>query len=79
MSLIDDLKAKADRNGDGKLNAEDLESLKDGLNNEQLDRLKQLADRNQDGKLSWDDVKNIDFGELVSDAKDNLSGLFGNK
>lgn len=42
MSLLDDLKAKADLNGDGKLDAADLESLKDGANNEQIEKLKGL-------------------------------------
>ena len=41
MSLVDDLKAKADLNGDGKLSLEDLEGLKDGANNEQIEKLKE--------------------------------------
>ena len=49
MGLLDDLKAKADLNGDGKLSAEDLEQLKGTINGEQLDKLKQLADQNDDG------------------------------
>lgn len=77
MSLIDDLKAKADLNGDGRLSPQDLESLKDGANDEQLDKLKQLADQNDDGKLSFDDAKNLDFGNLAKDIKSQLGGLFG--
>ncbi len=45
MSLLDDLKEKADLNGDGKLGPEDLESLKDGVNNEQIEKLKEFADK----------------------------------
>lgn len=77
MSLLDDLKAKADLNGDGKLSVEDLESLKDGANNEQLDKLKGLADSNGDGKLDLEDAKNIDLGNLANDVRDKLGGLFG--
>ena len=79
MSLLDDIKAKADLNGDGKIGLEDLESLKDGTNNEQLDKLKEFADRNGDGKVDLEDVKNFDLGNLVQDAKDKLGGLFGGK
>lgn len=79
MSLLDDLKKKADLNGDGKLSIEDLESLKDGANNEQLDQLKQLADQNGDGKLDLEDVKSFDFGKIVDNVKDQLGGLFGGK
>ncbi len=77
MNLLDDLKAKADLNGDGKLSVEDLESLKDGVNNDQLDQLKQFADQNGDGKLDFEDVKNFDFGKVVDNVKDKLGGLFG--
>lgn len=79
MGLIDDIKAKADQNGDGKLSADDLESLKNGANNGQLDKLKDLADQNDDGKLGVDDIKGFDFGKTISDAKDSLGGLFGKK
>lgn len=77
MSLLDDIKAKADLNGDGKIGPEDLESLKNGENNEQLDQLKSVADQNGDGKLSFDDIKNFDLGKTVEDAKNALGGLFG--
>lgn len=77
MSLLDDLKAKADLNGDGKLTAEDIEQLKGTINGEQLDKLKQLADQNDDGKLNLDDIKGIDLGNIASDVKDRLGGLFG--
>ena len=79
MSLLDDIKAKADLNGDGKIGLEDLESLKDGANNEQLDKLKEIADQNGDHKLDLEDVKSFDFGKAVEDAKNALGGLFGGK
>lgn len=79
MSLLDDIKAKADLNGDGKIGAEDLESLKNGTNNEQLDKLKELADRNSDGKIDFEDAKNFDLGKAVEDVKNSLGGLFGGK
>ena len=73
MSLLDDLKAKADVNGDGKLSIEDLEKLKDGVNNDQLDELKKVADQNGDGKLDLEDVKSFNFDSV----KEKLGGLFG--
>ena len=79
MSLADDLKAKADLNGDGKLSAEDLESLKDGANNEQIEKIKEFADQNGDGKVDLEDVKNIDLGNLANTVKEHLGGLFGGK
>lgn len=79
MGLIDDLKAKADINGDGKLSTEDLESLKDGTNNEHLDKLKEVADQNGDGKIDFDDAKNLDFGNLANELKDSAGRLFGGK
>ena len=79
MSLLDDLKAKADLNGDGKLDAADLESIKDGANNEQIEKLKEAADQNDDGKLDLEDVKNIDLGNLANNVKEHLGGLFGGK
>ncbi|HMS93240.1 MAG TPA: EF-hand domain-containing protein [Candidatus Saccharibacteria bacterium] len=77
MSLLDDLKAKADVNGDGKLSAEDLASLKDKISPEQFDQLKQLADRNDDGSINFDDVKSLDLGGIVDDIKGAVGGLFG--
>jgi len=79
MSLVDDLQAKADVNGDGKLSVEDLEALKDGANNEQLDQLKSLADQNGDGKIDLEDAKNFDFNNVIDAVKDKLGGLFGGK
>ena len=79
MSLVDDLKAKADLNGDGKLGPEDLESLKDGANNEQIEKLKEFADQNGDGKVDMEDIKSVDLGNIATTVKEHLGGLFGGK
>ena len=79
MSLLDDLQAKADLNGDGKLSVEDLENLKDGVNNEELEKLKGLADQNGDGKIDFEDAKSFNFDNVVDVVKDKLSGIFGGK
>lgn len=76
MSVFDDIKAKADQNGDGKLSAADLDELKGQLPTDKLEQLKQLADQNDDGKISLDDVKSIDFGDMMNNAKNSLGGLF---
>ncbi|QQS69986.1 hypothetical protein IPP75_02525 [Candidatus Saccharibacteria bacterium] len=74
MSLFDDIKAKADINGDGKITAADLEGLKDGVNNGTLDQLKAKADGNGDGKLDLSDLKDLggNAGGLLSGLKDKL-------
>lgn len=79
MSLLDDLKSKSDLNGDGNLSINDLESLKDGANNEQLEKLKELADQNGDGTINFDDIKNFDFGNIVDDLKGMASSFFDKK
>jgi len=79
MSLLDDLQAKADLNGDGKLSVEDLENLKDGVNNEELEKLKGLADQNGDGKIDFEDAKSFNFDNVVDIVKDKLGGIFGGK
>lgn len=74
MSLFDDIKAKADINGDGKITAADLEGLKDGVNNDTLDQLKAKADGNGDGKLDLADLKDAggSLGGTLSSLKDKL-------
>ena len=74
MSLFDDIKAKADINGDGKITAADLEGLKDGVNNDTLDQLKAKADSNGDGKLDLADLKDAgsDIGGTLGSLKDKL-------
>lgn len=85
MGLLDNIKAKADANGDGKVSAADLEALKDGLNNEQLDKIKEKF-LGKDGKLSLEDLKSLNLdslkssaGDIVNNAKDTLGGVFGKK
>ncbi len=72
MSLIDDLKSRADQNGDGKITKEDLESLQDKLPKDQLEKLKSVADQNGDGKVDMNDVKNLDLGDIAGKLKDKL-------
>ena len=74
MSLFDDIKAKADINGDGKITAADLEGLKDGVNNGTLDQLKAKAGGNGDGKLDLADLKDAgsDIGVTLGSLKDKL-------
>lgn len=74
MSLLDDIKAKADANGDGSLNLDDLNSLKDQFSPEQFDQLKEKLLGN-DGKLSMDDVQN-NLGDVFNNVKDSLGGFF---
>lgn len=85
MGLLDDIKAKADANGDGKVSAADLEALKDGLNNVQLDKLKEKF-LGKDGKLSLEDFDSLNLDSLKSSAddiinhtKDTLGGVFDKK
>lgn len=76
MSFIDDIKAKADANGDGKLTFEDLEHLKESHPeaNEQLSKLQTRADANDDGKIDFSDARG-----MFDDAMNNLGGIFGKK
>ena len=79
MSLLDDLQAKADLNGDGKLSMDDLASAKDKLTPEQWDKLQEIGDRNGDGKVDMADLKEFNIGDVVNDIKDSLGGFFGDK
>ncbi len=74
MSIFDDLKAKADANGDGKISKEDLESLRDKLPADTLDGLKAKADANGDGKLDLADLKDLggNLGDALGGLKDKL-------
>jgi Ca2+-binding EF-hand superfamily protein len=68
MSLIDELKKKADQNGDGRISKEDLDELKGGNDGDNiwLDKLKAQADQNGDGKIGLDDFSGL---------HDSLGGL----
>lgn len=78
MNLLDDLKAKADANGDGKLTSADLEDLKKTYADQlpKLDELKAKADGNGDGKLDLADAKGAfaNLGDSLSGLKDKLFG-----
>jgi Ca2+-binding EF-hand superfamily protein len=75
MSMLDDIKAKADEAG--KVSMDQLNELKDKLPAEKFEELQKLADRNDDGKIDLGDLNSFDFGSLVDDAKKTLGGLFG--
>lgn len=79
MSLLDDLQAKADLNGDGKLSMDDLANAKDKLTPEQWEKLQEIGDRNGDGKVDMADLKEFNLGDVVNDIKDSLGGFFGDK
>jgi len=74
MSILDDIKAKADTNGDGKISKDDLEALKGGEHDEIIEQLKSKADLNDDGKLDLSDLKDVkgDVGDLLGGLKDKL-------
>lgn len=82
MSLLDDIKAKADVNGDGKITTDDLESLRNNDNGDVIDQLKEKA-LGSDGKFSMEDVKSNfeelkkNAGDAVDKAKDSLGNIFG--
>jgi Ca2+-binding EF-hand superfamily protein len=73
MELLNQLTQLADKNGDGKLSVEDLESLKGGANDQILQQLQDKADQNGDGKLDISDLQNLNFNDLLG----SITGLFG--
>ena len=76
MSFIDDIEAKADANGDGKLTYEDLEHLKASHPevSEHLTKLQAQADANDDGKVDLSDAR-----RLLGEAMKNIGNVFGGK
>ncbi|MGB4966745.1 MAG: hypothetical protein WBO35_00935 [Candidatus Saccharimonadales bacterium] len=73
MSVVDDIKAKMDANGDGKLNNDDLEDMKQkGLDQDIVTQLKVRADQNGDGKVDLADLKAVNLD--ISGLKDKLFG-----
>ena len=73
MGVFDDIKAKMDTNGDGKLDKADLDDLKDkGLDQDLVTQLKVRADQNGDGKVDLSDLKAVNLD--VSSLKDKLFG-----
>ncbi len=94
MDLLNELKKRGDANGDGKINAKDLEDLQAqfGQYSEVLGNLKGVADSNGDGKIDFKDAQGVldkldMLGQLTGGGKkkknggilDTLSGLFGKK
>jgi hypothetical protein len=85
VSILDDIKAKADANGDGKVNLDDLESLRNDQNSEAIDSLKERA-TGSDGKLDLGDLGNLNLenlkgaaGDAFEAAKGSFGDLFGKK
>ncbi len=81
MSIFDDIKAKADANGDGKLTKDDLETLRDKLPADKLDSLKAKADANGDGKLDLADLAGLkeagsNLGNTAGGFLGKLKGMF---
>lgn len=72
MSLFNNLKAKADVDGDGKIAKADLDALKSPENKAKIDDLKLKADQNKDGKVDLQDIKGANFGQLAKDVKDSF-------
>ena len=77
MSLLDEIKSKADANGDGKLSQEDIEGLQGSIPQDKFDQLKSIADGNADGKIDISDVQNLDWGGLLEEAKNTFGNFFG--
>ncbi len=59
MGLFDDIKAKADANGDGKITKDDIDDLKNTFDtySKQLENLRGIADSNGDGKIDMKDIQ----------------------
>ncbi len=79
MSVLDDLQAKADLNGDGKLSMEDLQTAKDKLTPEQWEKLKEIGDRNGDGKVDIAHLLDFNCGDTANDITAGLGSIFGGK
>ena len=76
--MINDAKAQADANGDGKLTHDDLSALaeKHGIDQATTDSLTAKADANGDGKMDLEDLK-AGLGNasgMLGDIKDRLFG-----
>lgn len=78
MRALDDLLSKAqkiaDRNGDGKVDTADLETLKQGLDDaskEKVSALQDFADKNNDDKVDIEDLK-LAVGDIANSTKGAL-------
>lgn len=79
MSVFDDIKAKADANGDGKLDQNDLSDLEGKIPQNKLAELKNLADQNGDGKVDFGDMQHINLDDTLTKAKDGFGSMFSGK
>lgn len=84
MSLLDDMKAKADANADGMLSAEDLASFQEQMPADMFEQLQAKLDGNGDGALDLNDLGGIDlggldFGGIAEQAKSFFDGIFGGR
>ena len=93
MDLLNELKKRGDANGDGKINAKDLEDLQGQFKEYSgvLGNLKGIADSNGDGKIDINDAQGVldklnMLGAITGGGKkkkggilDTLGGLFGKK
>lgn len=76
MAFFDDIKAKADVNGDGKLSTDDINHLREQYPDQAnyLDELQASADTNGDGKVDLSEAKG-----LAEDLMANVKNMFGQK
>ena len=78
QKMINDAKAKADANSDGKLSTDDLDGLAKqyGVDPKHLDGLKAKADANGDGKIDLEDVKSgfSNLDDIAGSLKDKMFG-----
>lgn len=58
MSLLEEIKARMDTNGDGKMSISELEAMRDDENSDTIDLLQAKA-RRYDGKLSMEGLEEI--------------------
>lgn len=79
---MDDLMKKfqglADKNGDGKIDLNDLNELKDTAP-DFFKQLSEKADTNGDGKVTIEDIKGLNPMEMLGGLGDKLGGMFGKK
>lgn len=78
MGLLEDLQAKADLNGDGKLAPEDLTSLGEqyGLDTQTIEDLKSKVDPNGDGSLDVNEIKDSLAGfDVTSLTEGGFGGI----
>jgi hypothetical protein len=76
MSILTDLQKRADTNGDGKIDAKDLQDLQDQYKQygDILGNLKGVADSNGDGKIDMNDIQGA-MDKL--DTLGKLGSIFG--